>query len=147
MDRQEYDTSTLKGWYASSVASRSAETLPLDLGLEYVRTLSEADLDRMVRAARPDLPLNEVRSFRRADLVVEARDESEIVYIVLEASYTADLRDSDRAQRNARMLTEFTGHRAIPVIASVRNVNEVSALVETGVVHWYEIEERYLARE
>ena len=147
MDRQEYDTSTLKGWYASSVASRSAETLPLDLGLEYVRTLSEADLDRMVRAARPDLPLNEVRSFRRADLVVEARDESEIVYIVLEASYTADLRDSDRAQRNARLLTDFTGHRAIPVIASVRNVNEVSALVESGVVHWYEIEERYLARE
>ena len=57
MDRMEYDNSTLKGWYAASVAQRSAETLSLDLGLEYVRTLSEADLDRMIRAVRPDLPV------------------------------------------------------------------------------------------
>ena len=147
MDRMEYDNSTLKGWYAASVAQRSAETLSLDLGLEYVRTLSEADLDRMIRAVRPDLPVNEVRSFRRADMVVEARDESGTVYIVLEASYTADLRDSDRAQRNVRLLTEFTGHRAIPVIASVRNTNEVAELVNSGAVHWYEMEERYLPRE
>ena len=147
MDRQEYDSSTLKGWYASSVIARSAESLPADMGLDYVRTLSETDLGRMVRAARPELPLNEVRSFRRADLVVEARDDSGTVYIVVEASYTADLRDSRRAQRNAQMLTEFTGHRATPVIASVRNANEVSELVDSGAIHWYEIEERYLARE
>ena len=147
MDREEYDSSTLKGWYASSVIARSAESLPADMGLDYVRTLSETDLGRMVRAARPELPLNEVRSFRRADLVVEARDDSGTVYIVVEASYTADLRDSRRAQRNAQMLTEFTGHRATPVIASVRNANEVSELVDSGAIHWYEIEERYLARE
>lgn len=147
MDRQENDSSLLKDFFMSTVAGRSAETLPVDFGLEYVRTLSEADLDRMIRAARPDLPLNEIRSFRRADLVVEAADESGTVYIVLEASYTGDLRDSDRAQRNARLLTEFTGHRAIPVIASVRNVNEVSALIDSGVVHWFEMDERYTPAE
>ena len=145
MDRQEHDASTLKGAYASSVAVRSAETLPVDMGLEYVRTLSENDLARMIRAANPDLPLNEARSFRRADMVVEARDASGPVYIAMEASYTADLRDSDRALRNARLLTEFTGHRAIPVVASVRNVNEVSVLVESGDIYWYELEERYTA--
>ena len=143
MDRQEYDNSTLKDWYTSSVARSSAETLPVDLGLEYVRTLTETDLDRMIRAAQPDLPLNQVRSFRRADMVVEARDDSGTVYICMEASYTGDLRDSDRAQRNARFLTEFTGHRAIPVVASVRNINEVSALVDSGTVYWYELEDRY----
>jgi hypothetical protein len=147
MDRQEYDNSTLKDWYISSLTRNSSETLPVDFGLEYVRTLSEADLDRMIRAAKPGLPLNEVRSFRRADLVVEARDESGTVYIVLEASYTGDLRDTDRVQRNARLLTEFTGHRAISIVASVRNVREVSALVESGEIHWYEIEESYTATE
>ena len=147
MDRQEYDSSTLKGWYASTVACRSAESLPVDMGLEYVRTLSETDLDRMVRAANPDLPLNVVRSFRRADMVVEARDESGTVYIVMEASYTGALRDSDRALRNARLLTEFTGHRAVPVVASVRNVREVSELVDSGEVYWYELEERYMESE
>ena len=147
MDRQEYDNSTLKDWYTSSLARSSAETLPVDLGLEYVRTLTETDLDRMIRTAQPDLPLNQVRSFRRADMVVEARDDSGIVYIVMEASYTADLRDSGRAQRNARFLTEFTGHRAIPVVASVRNVNEVSALVDSGAVYWYELEDRYTPTE
>ena len=147
MTRQKNDNSTLKDFYMSTVAGRSAETLPVDFGFEYVRTLSEADLDRMIRAARPNLPVNQVRSFRRADLVVEARDDSGTVYIVLEASYTADLRDSDRAQRNARLLTEFTGHRAIPVVASVRNVNEVSALVDSGVIHWFEMDDRYTPAE
>ena len=142
MDRQEYDNSTLKDFYMTTVAGRSAETLPVDFGLEYVRTLSEADLDRMIRAARPGLPVNQVRSFRRADMVVEAKDESGTVYIAMEASYTGDLRDSHRAQRNARLLTEFTGHRAIPVVASVRNVNEVSELVDSGDIYWYELEER-----
>ena len=147
MDLQEYDNSTLKDWYTSSVALSSAETLPVDLGLAYVRTLTETDLDRMIRAAQPDLPLNQIRSFRRADMVVEASDDSGTVYIVMEASYTADLRDTDRAQRNARFLAEFTGHRAISVIASVLNVNEVSALIESGDIHWYEIEERYTPAE
>ena len=147
MDRQEYDNSTLKDFYMSTVAGRSAETLPADFGLEYVRTLSEADLDRMIRAARPNLPVNQVRSFRRADMVVEARDDSGTIYIVLEASYTGDLRDTGRAQRNAGLLTEFTGHRAIPIVASVRNVREVSALVESGDIHWYELEERYTGPE
>ncbi len=143
MDRQEYDNSTLKNLFISFEVRRSAELFPLDLGLDYVRTLTGNELDRMIRVARPDLPLNERRSFCRADLVVEAKDESGTVYIAMEASYTGDLRDSGRAQRNARFLTEFTGHRAIPVVASVRNINEVSALVDSGTVYWYELEDRY----
>ncbi len=143
MDRQEYDNSTLKNLFISFEVRRSAELFPLDLGLDYVRTLTGNDLDRMIRVARPDLPLNERRSFCRADLVVEAKDESGTVYIAMEASFTGDLRDSGRAQRNARFLTEFTGHRAIPVVASVRNINEVSALVDSGTVYWYELEDRY----
>ena len=142
MDRQERDMSTVKGALARWAAQRSEESLPIEMGFEYVRTLSESDLTRMARSANPSLNINDARSFRRADMVVEAKDESGTVYIAMEASYTGDLRDSHRAQRNARLLTEFTGHRAIPVVASVRNVNEVSELVDSGDIYWYELEER-----
>ena len=147
MDRQENDSSIIKDFYMGTVVAREAESLPGDFGLEYVRTLDGAELDRILRTARANIPSNEARSFRRADLILEAKDESGTVYIALEASYTGDLRDSGRARRNARFLTEFTGHRAIPVVASVRNVNEVSALVDSGDVQWYELEDRYTPSE
>ena len=122
-------------------------TLPVDMGLEYVRTMSETELNQMARTADRSRPVGELRSFRRADLVIEARDDAGTVYIVMEASYTGALRDSDRALRNARLLTEFTGQRAIPVVSSVRNVREVSELVESGEIYWYEIEGRDFAVE
>ena len=147
MTRQENDMSTVKAAHARWSALRGAESITFDMDIEYVRTLSEADLIRMAKTASPNIPRNELFSFRTADMVVEARDDSGTVYICMEASYTGDLRDSDRAQRNARFLTEFTGHRAIPIVASVRNVNEVSALVDSGAVYWYELEDRYTPTE
>ena len=147
MDRQENDMSTVKAAHARWSALRGSESITLDMGIEYVRTLSEADLVRMARAANPEIARSELFSFRTADLVVEAKDESGTVYIAMEASYTGDLRDSDRALRNARLLSEFTGHRAIATVASVRNVNEVSALIDSGAVYWYQIPERYMETE
>ena len=147
MDRQENDMSTVKAAHARWSALRGAESITIDMDIEYVKTLSEADLVRMAKTGNPNMTRDELFSFRTADLVVEARDDLGTVYICMEASYTGDLRDSDRAQRNARMLTEFTGHRAIPVLASVRNVNEVTALIDTGAVYWYQIPERYMESE
>ncbi len=147
MTRQENDMSTVKAAHARWSALRGAESITLDMDIQYVKTLTEADLVRIAKTASPNMPRNELFSFRTADLVVEATDESGTVYICMEASYTGDLRDSDRAQRNASMLTEFTGHRAIPVVASVRNVNELTALIDSGAVYWYQIPERYMETE
>ena len=147
MTRQENDMSTVKAAHARWSALRGAESITLDMDIEYVKTLSEADLVRLAKTANPAMARNELFSFRTADLVVEAKDESGTVYIVMEASYTADLRDSNRVLRNARLLTECTGNRAIPVVASVRNVNEVAALIDSGAVYWYQIPERYMETE
>ena len=144
MTRQENDMSTVKAAHARWSALRGAESITIDMDIEYVKTLLEADLVRMAKTGNPNMTRGELFSFRTADLVVEARDESGTVYICMEASYTGDLRDTDRAQRNSRMLTEFTGHRAIPVVASVRNVHEVAALIDAGEVYWYQIPERYM---
>ena len=147
MTRQENDMSTVKAAHARWSALRGAESITIDMDIEYVKTLSEADLVRMAKTGNPNMTRGELFSFRTADLVVEAKDESGTVYICMEASYTGDLRGSDRAQRNARLLTEFTGHRSIPVVASVRNVREVTALIDSGEVYWYEIPERYMETE
>ena len=147
MGRQENDMATVKAAHARWSALRGAESITFDMGIEYVKTLSEGDLIQMARRAKPDIPRNDLFSFRTADLVVEAKDDSGAVYIAMEASYTADLRDSSRALRNARLLTEFTGQRAIAAVASVRNVREVSMLVDSGEVYWYQIPERYMESE
>ena len=76
--------------------------------------------------------------------MAEATSETDTVYIAVEISYTAALRDAARARRNAGLLTRFTGHRATPAIAGVRNDNEVPELVGTGAVHWRRIAERDL---
>ena len=144
MGRQENDMATVKAAHARWSALRGAESITFDMDIKYVKTLSEGDLIQMARNANPEIPRNELFSFRTADLVVEARDESGTVYIAMEASYTADLRDSGRALRNARLLTEFTGQPAIAAVASVRNVNEVTELVDSGDVYWYQIPERYM---
>ena len=64
------------------------------------------------------------RSFRNADLVVEATDGTGTRYIAMEVSFTADLRDCDRAVRNAGLITRFTGKPAQAAVASVRNDKE-----------------------
>ncbi len=143
-DRMEGDISVVKGGHARTKGREAAEVIPMDLGFEYVRTLSQADLARLARDAGANLPAEELKSFREADLVVEATEGADAVYVAVEISYTAALRDATRARRNAGLLTRFTGHRATPTIASVRNDNEVSELIGAGAIHWHQIAERDL---
>ncbi len=108
-----------------------------DFELEFVRVLTLENLHRM---AGNNLPVNVHRSFRNADLVIEGADETgSASYIVIEISYKADTRDTGRAIRNAELITSFTGRPAQPVIASVRNDRAVQELIESDVVHWYEV--------
>ena len=145
-DRMEGDISTFKGTYAEIVARRQIGLITDDLGFEFVRLMTELELGRIGRQHGPDLATSELRSFRNADLVIEAVDGSETVYIPVEVSFTADHRDSDRAIRNAELLTRFTGRRAVATVASVRNDRHVAGLVESGALQWYEMDQKYLDR-
>ena len=145
-DRMEGDNAFLKGHYAQTIARNQAVLIAHDLGLEYVRTLTETDLFRISRQAEGSLPANELRSFRRADFVIEAVQDSETVYIPVEVSFTGDHRDSDRALRNAELLSRFTGKSAVATLASFRNDRHVAGLVESGALQWYEMDQKYLDR-
>ena len=138
-DRMEGDIGSLKGYYIRTVSVEDAPGIASDMGLEYVRTLSRDDLNRM---AGGSLPRDIARSFRGADLVIEATNGQERTYIAMEISFTADKRESERVMRNAELITRFTGRPARPVIASVRNDHDVAELVESGAVLWHPLEDR-----
>ena len=82
------------------------------------------------------------RSFRNADLVTLATDGTGARYIAMEVSFTADLRDCDRAVRNARLIESFTGNPAQAAVASVRNDRQATEAVESGDVYWHQLEDR-----
>ena len=114
------------------------------MGLQFVRTLTASYLMEM---AGNQLDRETGRSFRRADLVIEAIKDGAPQYVALEVSYTADQRDSGRALRNAGFLTRFTGRKATAGVASVRNTHEVEQLVESDELYWHPLEDRTPAPE
>ena len=65
----ESDMSGFMGGYARVRVVEDAAGIASDMGLEYVRTLSREDLSRM---AGGSLDPDTGRSFRNADLVIEA---------------------------------------------------------------------------
>ena len=142
LNRIEGDVGTFRGFFARNTLHSDATGIAMELGLEYVRIASQEELTQMTRGAVGRIPANELRSFRRADLVIEATDGSSTHYIAVEASYTADQRDTGRAQRNARFLTEFTGQMAHAVIASVRNDHYAEQQINSGAVYWLPLDDR-----
>ena len=88
------------------------------------------------------IPQSARASFYVSDFVAEVHDETgETHYIVVEASYTCDKRDTDRAIAHAELMTTFTQKRAWPVIAGARLDDEIQHIVETGNVLWLRFEQ------
>ena len=142
------DLGRLKGHYAREVTLRKAESITLLMGLEYIRTVPGGELTRMaLKMAQGQVLSNELRSFQDADMIVEASDGDTVQYIAVEASFTADLRDTNRALRNARFLAEFTGQPSRAAIASVKNDDSINWQMASGDVYWHEIEERDMEPE
>ena len=143
-ERIERDLSQFNNRASEIQAAGQAASIALAMGFSLVRVLSNADLARMCRHhdAR-DLPLEEMISFTRADLVVEVSDdEGSHLFIAVESSYIADQRDTDRATRNADYLTRFTGQPAHAAVASARNDQEIQNLIDDGTVRWYPLEDQ-----
>ena len=142
--RMEGDISEMKDTHAVSKTAREAPGIAREMGFRLVRSLTYDDLLEMdIAADTTDIDTPSLRSFRRADIVIEAVNEDGAThYIAMEVSYTADQRDTGRAIRNAGYLTRFTGHPAHPAVASIRNVNEIRDLIDSGQVYWYELDDR-----
>ena len=111
-------------------------------GLTLVHTLDREEIRDLVRSSDTDgISKHELRSFRLADIVLRATDNAGAeCYLAVEVSYTANGRDTSRAQRNARFLTRFTGRRAYAVVAGLRFDERIRRSVESGAIAWYQLD-------
>lgn len=144
-DAMSRDIAQVKGGHARAEVAQEAGVIALDMGLQYVRNVEKLELAQWAQAnSNRGINPSDLRSFREADLVVEASDGADTIYIAVEISFTADRRDTDRAQRNAQFLQMFTGHPARAAIASVKNDDGATGQIDSGLVHWHSIERRSL---
>ena len=141
-DRMMDDLGVLKGAHARNAAVEEASTIARDLGLRRTKTLTHDDLWELTdRADTTAIDRADLRSFRRADLIMEATDEAgESCYVAVEISYTANGRDTTRALRNADFLTRFTGRNAYAVVSGMRRDDRIGDSIDAGAVFWYQLD-------
>ena len=145
LDRITHDAGFFRGWFSRLNATDCAPVIAWEMGMEFVRILSRAELvDMAHQAIRDGISSDGLTSFINADVIIEATQaDATTCYIAVEASYTADHRDADRALRNADFLTRFTGIPARPCIVSVRNDRELAPDVLQGNIFWYPIPDQF----
>jgi len=141
VDRLENDMGVLRGAHARNAAIEYADDIADELGLEMVRVLPGAEIRTLARSkGTKDIPANDLRSFRAADLIIEAKDrKGETCFVVVEVSFTANGRDTHRAIRNAGFMSRFTGKRAFPVVTGLRRDDGIRRVIASGDVHWYQL--------
>ena len=139
----------IKGTFTYNIAYDEMRTMLEDMGFEHRHTLTRDEVRQLVSSSdRTGLPIPDLRSFRRADFIVEVANESgQIGYVVAEASFTVDERDVTRAVRNAEYMTRFTGLPGWSAVMGVHRVNDVADAINSGQVYWFEIDEACLVRE
>ncbi len=143
------DVGILKGAHAWSAALRETPFIANEMGFRWVKDLTAFDLWGLIDDADTSgIPTNELRSFRRADLIIEATDQDgNPCYIAVEISFTANGRDTSRALRNAGFLTRFTGKHAYSAVVGLRRDDRIQGLVESGEVFWYQLDPEVLEAE
>ena len=137
------DLTRLKNTGTMTATHDQASLIPQEFGLRYLRVVSRSELGDLVdNGDTTGIRPGDLRSFRRADLVMEAADrDGELYYIAVEASFTADSRDTRRAVRNAAYLTRFTGRPAKAAVAAHRIDWEIQPILDSGQIVWFQLEE------
>lgn len=149
LDRLTDDVGVLKGAHARSAALQEADMIAEDLGLTLVRVLSRDDLHTLTRSQPvADIPARHLRSFRLADLIMEATNpDGETSFVAVEISFTVNGRDTARAVRNAGFLSRFTGRPARAAVAGARLDERLRDRLESEGVFWYELSPESLDAE
>ena len=143
------DIAPLKGAHVRSAAVREAGLIAEDMGFTLVQTLNPEQIRILSRSeSTADIPAGDLRSFRRADLIMEVTDgEGETCYVAVEISFTANGRDTTRAVRNAGFLTSFTGKRSVAAVAGLRRDDRIDESIESGEVFWHQLDPSDLEAE
>ena len=140
--RHSVQMGELKGVFARSLFVAEAALVARDMGLRRTRNLDQEELWDMTEASdTTGISTGDLRSFRKADLVLEATDpEGEICYVAVEVSYTVDGRDTRKAIRNAEYLTRFTGMPAYAAVSGFHVDYRIQDSIEDGQVAWFQMD-------
>ena len=143
------DIAPLKGAHVRSAAVREAGLIAEDMGFALVRTLTSEQIRTLSQSvSTADIPAGDLRSFRRADLIMEVTDgEGDTCYVAVEISFTANGRDTTRAVRNAGFLSKFTGKRSLAAVAGLRRDDRIDEIIESGEVFWHQLDPSDLEAE
>ena len=143
------DIAPLKGAHVRSAAVREAGLIAGDMGFTLVQTLNPEQVGTLIQSQTAiDISESDLRSFRRADLIMEVTDgDGETCYVAVEISFTANGRDTTRAVRNAEFLTRFTGKRSQAAVAGLRRDDRIEDSIESGEVFWYQLDRSDLEAE
>ncbi len=152
--RQQSDFQNFRGQFAENTTRKKAPSITMSVGsaigkrLLNKRVLTQADLSNFTKNADISrIPYNHIISFQEADLIIEAynlQDRDDTCYIAVEASYTCDQDDADRALRHAAILRGFTGKPVYPVVSGVRIHDALKDAVNGGgedSILWHKIDE------
>ena len=139
----------IKAAHARNAGIEDAVAIAGDLGLRQAKSLTREELWEMAETSdTSDISTNELRSFRRADLILEAADtDGETCYVAVEISFTANGRDTTRAIRNAEFLRRFTGKRSIAAVAGLYRDNRIDEALESGSIFWHQLDPEQLEVE
>lgn len=143
------DIAPIKAAHARHAALREADLIAEENGLTFIRLVDGMQLAELARSdAAAGIAANELRSFRRADLIAECRaGTGETCYLAAEISFTANGRDTTRAIRNAALLTRVTGRPARAVVAGLRYDERIRGRLQAGEVAWYQLDPHALGVE
>ena len=137
------DVGILKGAHAETKALADIAVIADELDLEYRRIVPKVELRRMAREHGADLRDDEIKSFVASDIIAETTDvKGETTYLAVEASFTGDLHDADRARRHAALMQRLTNRPCRAVIASARNNDRLGELIDSGEVAWHHLQVR-----
>ena len=148
-NRVEADMGNLKGVLVRRDAIEHATVAAREMGLRRTKTLAPDDVWDLVDSVDTSgISTGDLRSFRRADLIMETVDpEGETQYVAVEISFTVNGRDTSRATRNAEFLTRFTGKRSHAVVSGIELDDRVRVMTDSGEVFWYQLDPGLLEPE
>ena len=143
------DLGLVKGGHARSAMVNNLPRIAAEFGFQYIAAMPQTTVMEFANMARAlGEEKSQVDSFRNADMVMHVLDDKgQPAYVAIEASFTVDSNDINRAVRNAGYLTRFTGLPAFPVVAGVAVMPEAQEEVDTEKVFLYKISPRELQSE
>ena len=141
--RLEDAVGELRGDMSDRACREWADDIAEAQGFIVIDIISGLPLRELFRSnPPPDFTDGDRRSFYSADLIMRVEDQQgNPAYMAVEASYTADQRDTQRALRNARYLAHITGLPAHAAVASRHNDRRIEELLDGDALNWFQLPE------